>query len=541
VPRAPLALVVAVTLLAACGGERRGATGSGGVLVIATPGDADILLPPLSATGTGRNAGDRIFPRLAELTLELNTIDDSGFAPSLAERWEHRDSTTIVFHLDRRARWQDGVPVTARDVAFTFALYTDSALGSGYRPNLAQIASVTPEDSFTVAFAFRRWYPEQLYDATYHMRVLPRHLLDTIPAERLGSAAFARAPVGIGPYRFVRWTPGAEIVVAADSGYFRGRPRLDRIVWRLMPDVSSGVSALIAGEVDAIEVIPQPAELDRAARDSNLVLMPYASPILMFVAFNLRRPPFDDRALRRALSFAVDRATMVRSVFGPYGEVPVGATSRMQWIAALPVRQLLYDTAAAARTLDSLGWRTGPGGVRVRAGRPLRFTLILPVTSAVRRQGAVLLQEQLRRVGVDMQIQPVDLSVLEQRSGGGAFDAAFIGRSLDASPSALVGDWTSDAVAANYGAYRSAAFDSLVLAAVAAPTRERAAPLFRAALEQINDDAPALFLFSPRNNAVIHRRYANVTIRPDAWLATVHEWGIPTDRRLPRDAAVAAR
>jgi len=530
-----LALLVALTACAT-----RDTPGHGGVLVIATPGAADVLLPPVTSTTVGRQVTDNIFPRLAELTLALNTLDDSGFAPSLATRWEHPDSLTLVFHLDPRARWQDGVPVTAGDVAYTFRVYTDTAVGSVYASNLAPIASVTARDSLTAVFRFRRWYPEQLYDATYHMRILPRHLLDTIPTARLATSSFAQAPIGVGPFRFVRWTP-EDVVIAADSTYYGARPHLSQIVWRIMPDVSTAVSALISGDADAIEAIPQRDELARAAQDTNLALVPYPSPYLMFVAFNLRRPPFSDRALRRALAMAVDRATIAHAVFGDSAIVPVGATSEMQWTSHGHIRQIGYDTAAAARALDSLGWRRGPDGMRARQGRPLRFTLLVPTSSQVRQQGAVLLQGQLAAAGVDMRIDPVDYSILGQRATRGDFDAVFWSSTLDASPSALVGDWTaaSEQRGGDFGAYDSPAFDSLVAAAVVAPTRGRAAPLYDAALSRLNDDAPALFLFAPRNTAVIQKRFTHVSIRPDNWLRTVAEWSVPPDRQLPRDRPVA--
>ncbi len=252
----------------------------------------------------------------------------------------------------------------------------------------------------------------------------------------------------------MRWTSGT-IELAADTACFLGRPALDRLVWREMPDVSASVSALIAGEADAVEAIPQQEELQRAARDSSLALVPYPSPFLMFVVFNTRRPLFASRDLRRAIAMAVDRTTIARSVFGPDAEAPVGATTKMQWVADGPVAQLPYDTAQAARLLDSLGWRRGASGVRARAGRPLRFAIAVPTTSRVRQQGAVLLQEQLRRAGVDLQIQPVDFAVLQQRAQSGNFDLLFWSSTLEASPSALVGDWTSASIpqVGDLGAY----------------------------------------------------------------------------------------
>jgi peptide/nickel transport system substrate-binding protein len=538
----PLRRLVALALLglAGCRQAERGrgaASDVGGTLVIATPGDADNLLPPIAATQLGAHVAGRLFPKLAELKFDLNTVDDSGYTPVLAQRWEHRDSLTLVFHLDPRARWQDGRPITADDVVFTYAVYTDALTASPYRANLAPVAAVTREDERTVVFRFRRAYPEQLYDATYHLHILPRHLLDTIPRERLAASAFARDPVGAGPFRFVRWDPGADIEVEADTGWFLGRPKLDRIVWRALPDVSAAVTALIAGEADAMETIPQRDEIERVLQARNLRLVPYSSPFLAGILFNLRRPLFASRELRRALAMGLDRQTIVRSVFGPYAQVPTSALSQMVWAARDSIRQVPYDTVEAQRLLDTLGWRRGPGQTwRTKAGRRLAFTLLVPTTSRSRQQAAVLVQDQLKRLGVDVQIQPLDFAVFDRRGRAGDFDAQFFSRTLDPSPAELAQFWSGSAVGQdNQGAYASPAFDSLLAAAAAAPTRDAALVRYRAALERLNDDAPAIFIYSPSNNAAISRRFQNVTIRPDSWLATVATWSVAPDRRLPRD------
>ena len=509
----------------------------GGTLIIASPGDADLLLAPVAGTQLANHVADRIFPRLAELTLALNTVEDSGFVPGIARSWEHRDSLTIVFHLDPRARWQDGVPITADDVVYTFEVYRDSLTGSPYRVNLDPIASVTREDSLTVVFRFRRRYPEQLYDATYHMRIIPKHVLDSIPHEQLASSAFAKDPtIGAGPWRFAHWESGAEIEVEADTTWFLGRPHLARIVWRVMPDVSAAVSALLAGEADAMEVIPQKDELERARRAADLTLIPYPSPFLAGIAFNLRRPLFADRELRRAIALLFDRETIVQSVFGAVAEVPIGSVSRMVWVAGAPVRPVAWDTATAAHLLDSLGWRRGDDGIRRRAGRRLTFTVLVPTSSQSRQHAAVIAQQQLRLGGVDLQVQPVEYAVFGDRGHRGDFDALFFSWTLDPSPAFLGQFWGSRAIGGdNVSGYASPAFDSLFAAALAAPGRAEALPRWQAVLERLNDDAPAVFLFSLRNNAAIHSRFEHVTIRPDSWLATVATWSVAPDRRLPRD------
>lgn len=503
------------------------------MMVIATTGDADVLFPPVTTVTTGINVSDLIFCRLAELTLGLNTVDDSGFRPVLARSWEHPDSLTIVFHLDPRAHWQDGVPVRAADVAYTFRVYRDSSVNSRLAPFLGAIRSVTALDTLTVAFRFARWYPEQLYDATYQMRILPAHLLDTIPPARLASAPFARAPVGDGPYRFVRWE-GGTITLGADTAWFLGRPGIGRLVWRVTPELATAVSELLTGEADAMEVIPSPGQLARVAAAKNVRLVPYPSPFYAGIVFNLRRPLFADRALRRALAMALDRRTIVRSVFGPYAEVAAGATSPMQWIWSDSLSQLPYDSAAAAQTLDRLGWRSAAGGApRQRGGVPLAFTLLVPTSSQVRQQVAVIVQDEWRRLGVAMRIEPLEFTAMDGRTLAGDFDAAFVSRTIDPSPASLLQWWSEGSD--NIGGYADATFQALTAAAQRARTRAEAAPLWRRALERLNDDAPAVFIFTPRNEAAVSTRVDDVTIRPDSWLATVTSWRFDPPRDGGRD------
>jgi peptide/nickel transport system substrate-binding protein len=541
----PAVALWSVVALAACARRDAGVpTGpTGGTLVILATGDADVLFPPSGASTTGADVAGLVFSRLVELSFDLNTVDDAGFRPSLAQRWEHADSTTLVFHLDPRARWHDGVPVRAADVVYSFDLYRDPAVGSRFRPNLDAIDSVTAPDSLTAVFHFARWYPEQLYDATYHMKVLPRHLLDTIPPDRLASSAFARAPVGSGPFRFVRWDADERIELAADTTYFLGRPHLDRVIWRIVPDLAAAVSAMIAGEGDAIPIIPQAELRARVAAAPDLRLVPYPSNGLAYVAFNLRdrrrpapHPLFGDRDVRRAIAMAIDRVAVVRSLFGAEGEVPVGATARAQWIWSDSIRQVPYDPEAARRLLDARGWRAGPAGVREKDGVPLRFNLILPTTSRARADAAVLVQAQLRAIGVDMRLQPLEFNLFEQRSIRKDFDAAFQARTLDASPASVLQLFGSGGTGqSNYGSYASATFDSLARRAIDAPSRAAARPLWREALGTLNEDAPAVFLFTPPIAAAFHRRFEGVRIRPDEWLAGVTDWSVPPEARLPRD------
>src|SRR5258706_3659313 len=313
--RRALRPLAALCLLAT--GARRAADCSGdfcGTLVFAAGGTPDILLPPVSVSALSRDVHDQIFLKLADIGMTLNTVGDRGFVPQLAKRWGWSDSMTLVFHLDPRAHWQDGAPVTAADVAFTFQAYTDPQVNSSSAPILAHIAGVTARDSLTAVFRFKDRYPEMFYDPVYHMRILPAHLLASVPRDHWLSADFGRAPVGDGPYRFVAWTP-EYLELAADSTFFLGRPHIRRLLWRFTPNLQVAISQLIADQADALETLGPPNIAAQVQAAKQLTIYHYTGTNYAYLQFNLAangdttrpHPLFSDRQLRRALAMALDR------------------------------------------------------------------------------------------------------------------------------------------------------------------------------------------------------------------------------------------
>jgi len=183
---------------------------------------------------------------------------------------------------------------------------------------------------------------------------------------------------------------------------------------------------------------------------------------------------------------------------------------------------------------------TGAGfasAVRDKDGVPLAFHILFPTTSVLRRQYALLLQEQFRAIGVRAEIDALEGAVVNQRVGTGKYDTAILSRSQDPSPSSgIAQSWTQAGFGgSNFGRYYNPEFERLVDRAVTATTRDRARPVWRAAIETLNADAPGIFLYALDNYAAVHKRVENVQFRADSWAALLRTWRIPSDRLIDRD------
>jgi len=533
-------------MLAGCSGDQSAPSSraSGGTLVISVGGDPETLLPPLASTTTGQMIGDLVYDRLAEIGDSLNTVGDLGFQPRLAKTWEwSADSLSIVFHLDPGAKWHDGKPVRAGDVAFTWRVYTDSANASPFAVSLADVDSVTAPDTLTAKVWFRQRSPMQFYDAVNTMLILPSHLLANLRGRELQASQAARAPIGSGRYRFNKWNAAQSIELVADTANYRGRPSLDRVIMTIAPDMNTAIARLTGGEADMLEQIPAPSLAD-IAKDTSITISLTPGLDYNFMQFNLGRALFADRELRRALTMALDRKSIVLNAYDTLADVAVGPTVRAYPTTDPSLRQIPFSRDAAMRVLDSLGWKDANGdGVREKAGRKLQFRLGVPTVSKSRNTMATVIQDQLKQVGAKVDIEPLDLPRFIQAQTSHNFDAVLGGWHVEPSPGGIRQTWGSGGIdgGSNYGSYRNAAFDAHVDSALSATTLDGRRAHFTSAYQLIIDDAPAVWLAEPKRIMAVHRRIQTVGMRPDAWWAHIPDWSIPAGKRIARDRIATSR
>ena len=340
---------------------------------------------------------------------------------SLAESWEHSpDYRTWTIHLRKGVRWQDGIPVTAHDIKFTLDLMGHPAVLM--TPPGACSVTVVNDSTLTINYHKQAVSPLDDYTVYY-----PKHLLEGLDPKKFYDWEFWIHPVGDGPYRYVRTVPQTMMEFEANPDYFRGKTKIERVVLKF-GDAAHGKGALIeflSGNVDAVPSI----------EEADLLKMPGGSRFRLYyelepgevtgIFWNERQPLFRDPKIRRALTLAINRRELQQLLNLP-DKVPIFDVifTREQFRRAVLPEPLPYDPQLAKELLDGAGWRIAEGdALRHRDGKPFQFTaLVTPVRG--QDKAAVFIQEQLRRVGIDMEISTLELDAERHRVLGGDFEAA---------------------------------------------------------------------------------------------------------------------
>jgi peptide/nickel transport system substrate-binding protein len=419
-------------------------------------------------------------------------------------------------------------------VRYTFRLVKDTSFASPLSSNLDNIDSVSVVDSLTAQVWFHQRTPDGFFKAANQIAILPSHLLKKISPASLRESAFARAPVGSGRFRFAAWERGARIVLQADSTNYRGRPYPDRVIWLVSADYQAAAVRFLGGNADFLDVVKPELVSQVKAKGDDVVVSP-GSLDYGYVAFNLRNannsgphPILGDRETRRALVMAVDRPALVRSVFDTLGLVAHGPATRILATRDTTIG-LPYDPEQASRVLDSLGWLRGADGMRSRGRKPLTFSLMVPSSSAIRMKFAVLLQEQWRKAGANVRIEPIEVNTFGALMDSRKFESLLNAWHIDPTPSSVKEEWASSEIRRggyNATSYRNPAFDAVIDSALKEMNPTRSAALYRRSYRILTDDAPAMWLYELRNAQGVSKRIRVAGIRPDAWWANLAEWSV---------------
>jgi peptide/nickel transport system substrate-binding protein len=409
-----LLVLLTAALPAACSGARgqEAATANGRanawtaphVLTIADGGDVTTLNPHLSEFASTANLSEMTMAWLVrwdernqpypELATEVPTKANGGVSA---------DGRTVTYHLRKGVKWADGAPFDADDVVFSTAVVNNPANDEGAR--FDQIARVDEPDKYTVVYHLKAPYSlatEAFFSSCCaNPSILPKHLLARYP--NINNVPYNALPVGIGPFKFQRWDRGQQVVLVANPLYWRGRPKLDQIVYRIVPTTDALLSGLAAHRIDMWYQFSG-AYLARVQALPGLTVTKQPSYAYNHFDFNLTHPIVADRRVRAALRYAFDRRALVDTVEHGVGTVqdsalPVSAPYFTD-LGTTP-----YDPLRASALLEAAGWKRGPDGIRTKNGERLMLKVAARAGSPDMDAQLTLLRRDWQRVGVGLTVR----------------------------------------------------------------------------------------------------------------------------------------
>jgi len=419
-PQPPAQTTTTTTATATPAGPR-----TGGRLIRRLESDVNTLNYVLQGTDDERQVLQYLYDPLIDFDQNLEPIAGT------AARWEIADEgKTYTLHIDPRATFSDGVPVTAADVIFTLETILDqpSMQFASWFDSLDREQTKAVDDK-TARIVFREARVTQLF--TFNIGVLPKHIYGK------GNFQKNRAVIGNGPYILEKRETGRSILVARNPKYWREQPYLDSVLFRVINDDNVAWSALQRGDVHVSRVNNDTwfREKDKPEVAEKIAFHDVYPLGYNAVPWNLKDPLFQDVRVRRALAMAFDRQTVIDKLYHGQARATSGPFTPDSWAYNPRVNPIEFNPEAAKALLASAGWRdTNGDGMLDREGKPFSFTLLIPAGSKTSIDQSQTFQDALRRIGVEVTITTLDGAAFFDRVLQGNYQAAFLSWINDPDP-----------------------------------------------------------------------------------------------------------
>ncbi len=503
----------------------------GGRIVMATIGEPSNLIPPLASDSASHEVADLLYVSL------LRYDKDIRLECMAAERYEvAEDGKLLKFWLKPGIRWTDGVELTAEDVEFTYRLMIDPKTPTAYAEDYKAIEKFTVTGRYSFEVRYAEPFARSL--VTWAGSILPKHILE---GQDLLNTKYAREPVGAGPYRLVAWEPGRRLVLDVNKDYFEGRPYIDQVVYRIIPDTSTMFLELKAGNLDMMGLTPQQYlyQTSGGAWDADWRKFKYLSFAYTYLGYNLKSPFFADVRVRRALAHAVNKEDIVKGALLGLGVPTIGPYKPGTWMYDDAIQDYAYDPALAKKMLAEAGWedRNHDGVLEDASGRPFAFTMLTNQGNDQRVKTATIIQSQLRAIGVKADIRTVEwASFIKEFVDKGNFDALILGWNITQDPDVFDVWHSSRAVPGglNFVGYKNPETDALLDKGRHTVDQAERKKIYDAFQEILHRDQPYLFLYTPYSLPILSSRFQNVAAAPAGITYNFIKWWVPRDKQTFR-------
>ncbi|MBN1141127.1 MAG: peptide-binding protein [Deltaproteobacteria bacterium] len=495
----------------------------GDTIIMGSNADAVTLLPVLASDGTSSSVNSLIYNGLVRYGKNLEIEGD------LAESWElSPDGLTLTFHLRKGVTWHDGHPFTAADVLFTYRLYIDPKTPTAYAERYRQVEQAWTPDPHTFVVRYAKPLASAL--SSWGLDIQPRHLLEHV---EITKSPLSSAPVGTGPFVFREWRRGERIVLEANPDYFEGSPYLKRVVFRVVPDPTTMFLELQTGGIDEMGLTPlqYARQSDTFNFRRNFRKYRYPAMAYTYLGFNLRQPLFQDKRVRQALSYAIDRQEIVKGVLLGLGQVANGPYVPGTWPHNPGVGYYPYQPDQARELLRQAGWQDSDGdGILDREGRPFSFTIVTNQGNDQRIKAGEIIQRRLREVGIEVRLRVIEwASFLKEFINPGKFEATLLGWTVPPDPDGY-NVWHSSKTKVgelNFIHFNNPEADELLEQGRRTLDQEQRRKIYFRFQEILAEEQPYAFLYVPDALPVVAARFRGIEAAPIGIMHNFIRWHVP--------------
>ena len=372
-------------------------------LIIGLPADATNLIGNMAADAPTAEVTSQIYDGLVRYNRNFKIV------PDLAKSWKiSNGGKTITFYLRRGVYWQNGQKFTAKDVMFTYRLMVNPKTPTPYASEYLKVYKAQTIGKYIFRVTYKKPYAPAL--SSWGLSILPEKLLK---GKNLLTTKLRSRPVGTGPYEFYKWIHGYEIVLKANPHYFMGAPKIKRIVYKIVPDISSMFLMLKSNGISYMGLSPIQYKYESNGKGFNSKFKKYIHPSLSFtfLGYNLLDPLFKNVKVRRALSYAINKKEIIKGALvglGMHCYVPFMPGT---YFYDKDVKKYRYNPHKALRLLRQAGWRL-KNGILEKNGVPFRFTILTPQGNQERLSAAEIIQQNLKKIGIKAGIRVMEWTSL---------------------------------------------------------------------------------------------------------------------------------
>jgi peptide/nickel transport system substrate-binding protein len=501
---------------------------TGDSLVDASIGEPSNFIPALSSDSASSAVTEHVYLGLVKFDKDLKIV------PDLAESFEiSEDLRTITFKLREGIVWQDGQPFTSADCLFTWQLMKDPLTPTPYGENFIQIESAQAEDPLTFQVTYKRPMAKSL--STWAFNIMPRHLLEGV---NLDESPLSRKPVGTGPFSLESWEVGQRVIMAASESYFRGRPFLDRLITRIIPDTATQMMELVTGSLDMMTLTPDQWVEAQENPDllANFNFFTYPAFAYTYLGFNLKDGRLSDVRVRKAIALAIDKNEIIEGVLLGFGQPANGPFKPDMWANNKNVKPYPYDPAKAVQLLKEAGWADSDGdGIVEKDGQKFVLTIMTNVGNHVRSQTGQIIQARLKDVGIEVKLRVIEWAAfLKEYLDKKNFEAIIMGWTIPIDPD-LFDVWNSNKNKPgelNFIGYANSEVDSLIDEGRFNLDQNKRKQAYDKIQEIFYEEVPYVFLFVPETLLAISKRFQGPAVSAAGVGYNLPEWFVPKDRQV---------